>query len=102
MVVIMAISSILDLRIKPESLEAAPAVIHETLAATRKFPGCLGVTVLVDSADPAHFVLYETWDSIESDQAYRAWRKTPEGASQLGSVMAGPPAVVHYDVADDI
>jgi quinol monooxygenase YgiN len=100
--VIMAISSILDLRIKPEALDDAPAVIHATLAATRKFPGCQGVTVLVDSADPAHIVLYETWDSIDSDRAYRAWRKTPEGASQLGSVLAGPPALVMYDVADDI
>jgi heme oxygenase (mycobilin-producing) len=101
-VVIMAITSILDLRIKPEALGDAPAVIHETLAATRKFPGCLGVTVLVDSADPAHIVLYEAWDSIDSDRAYRAWRQTPEGASQLGSVLAGPPALVVYTVADDI
>jgi quinol monooxygenase YgiN len=102
MVVIMAISSILDLRIKPESLDTAPDVLRATLVATRKFPGCLGVTVLVDSADPAHVVLYETWDSIDSDRAYRAWRQTPEGASQLGTVLAGPPALVLYTVADDI
>jgi quinol monooxygenase YgiN len=98
----MAISAILDLRIKPEALETAPAVLHATLTDTRKRPGCLGVTVLVDSADPAHVVLYELWDSVESDRAYREWRKTPEGASQLGTVLASPPAVVLYDIADDI
>lgn len=98
----MAISAILDLRIKPEALETAPAVLHATLTDTRKRPGCLGVTVLVDSADPAHVVLYELWDSVESDRAYREWRKTPEGASQLGPLLAGPPAIVLYTIADDI
>jgi quinol monooxygenase YgiN len=85
----VAITSILDLQLKAESVESAPGVIRATLTATRAFPGCLGVTVLVDSDDPAHVILYETWESIERDQAYRAWRATPEGASNLGTIVAG-------------
>ena len=84
----MAITAILDLQLKAGSLETAHDILHATLAATRVFPGCLEVTVLVDSDDPAHVVLYETWESIEHDRAYRAWRATPEGASDLGSVLA--------------
>ncbi|HVT70139.1 MAG TPA: antibiotic biosynthesis monooxygenase family protein [Trebonia sp.] len=98
----MAIISILDLQLKAESVAAAPAVIRATLTATRAFPGCLGVTVLIDSDDPAHVVLYETWESIERDQAYRAWRATPEGASDLGSIVAAAPRLTRFTVAEDI
>ena len=98
----MAITAILDLQLKPESLDTAPAVLNATLTATRAFPGCLGVTVLIDSADPAHVVLYETWESVERDRAYRAWRATPEGASGLGSIMAGPPKLALFTVAEGV
>lgn len=98
----MAITAILDLQLKPESLDAAPGVLHATLTDTRAFPGCLGVTVLTDSADPAHVVLYETWESVERDRAYRAWRATPEGASDLGSIMAGPPKLTLFTVAEGV
>lgn len=98
----MAIRAILDLQLKTEALETAHQVIHDTLTATRAFPGCLEVTVLVDSADPAHVILDETWESIERDKAYRAWRATPEGASNLGSVLAAAPKVTHYTVAEGV
>src|ERR1700722_17743204 len=87
----MAVTAILDLQLKADSLETAHKVIHATLTDTRAFAGCLGITVLTDSDDPAHVVIYETWESIERDRAYRAWRATPDGASELGSILAAPP-----------
>lgn len=98
----MAITAILDLQLKPESLGTAHAVIHETLIATRAFPGCYHVAVLVDTDDPAHVVLYETWESVEHDRAYRAWRATPEGASPLGSILAAAPKLTLFAVAEGI
>jgi quinol monooxygenase YgiN len=98
----MALTALLDLQLKPDALENAHALIHETLTATRAFPGCLGVTVLVDSANPAHVVVQETWESLERDQAYRAWRTTPEGASQLGSIVAAAPTLTHFTVAEGV
>jgi quinol monooxygenase YgiN len=98
----VAITAILDLQLKAGSLEAAPEVIHATLTGTRAFPGCLGVTVLVDADDPAHVVLYETWESIEHDRAYRAWRASAEGASDLGSILAGPPRLSLFTVAEGV
>ncbi len=98
----MAITAILDLQFKPESLETAPAVLRATLTATRAFPGCLGVTVLIDSEDPAHVVLYESWESIEHDRAYRAWRASPEGASDLRLILAAAPKLNLYAVANGV
>jgi quinol monooxygenase YgiN len=98
----MAITAILDLQLKPEALETASEVIHETLAATRAFPGCYHVAVLVDIDDPAHVALYETWESVEHDRAYRAWRATPEGASRLGSILAAAPRLTLFTVAEGV
>lgn len=98
----MAITAILELRLKADMLATAHQVIHATLTDTRAFPGCQGVTVLVDGDDPAHVVLYETWESVGHDRAYRAWRATPEGASELGSIVAGPPKLTLFTVAEGV
>jgi heme oxygenase (mycobilin-producing) len=98
----VAVTALLELQLKADSLEAAHKVMHETLTATRARPGCLGVTVLVDNNDPAHVVVHETWESIEHDRAYRAWRATPEGASDLGSVVAAAPKLTLFTVAEEV
>jgi quinol monooxygenase YgiN len=98
----VAITSILDLQLKADSLATAHDTLHAILTDTRAFPGCLDVTVLVDKDDPAHVVLYESWESVEHDQAYRAWRATAEGASGLGDMLAGPPKLNLFTIADGV
>jgi heme oxygenase (mycobilin-producing) len=98
----VAITAILELQLKADALETADEVIRATLTETRAFPGCLSVTVLVDSDDPAHVVFFETWESVEHDQAYRAWRATPEGASDLRSIMAAAPKLTRFTVAEGV
>jgi quinol monooxygenase YgiN len=93
--------ALLDLQLKAESLDAALEVVHETLTDTRAFDGCLGATVLVDSDDPAHVVVYETWESAEHDRAYREWRAGP-GASNLGSILAAAPKLAKFTLAGDV
>ncbi|HEY1698453.1 MAG TPA: antibiotic biosynthesis monooxygenase family protein [Trebonia sp.] len=83
-----AITALLDLRIKPESVADAKETVEGVLVATRAFPGCLGVDVLVDAEDEAHLLLIEKWESVEHDQAYRDWRATPAGASPLSTIVA--------------
>jgi quinol monooxygenase YgiN len=98
----VALTATLEVRLKADKLDTAFEVIHETLTATRAFPGCLGVTVLVDSADPAHVIAIETWESPEADNAYRKWRASAEGASDLGSILATAPGLTLYTVAEGI
>ena len=88
----MSLTALLELRLKPDLLDAAYATVRETLADTRRFPGCEGVDVLVDRDDRAHLVVYERWESAEADAAYRAWR-AGDGVSDLGSVLTGAPVL---------
>ena len=98
----MSITSVLELTLKPEAVADAPAIITQTLQATRAFEGCLGVEVLVDTVDETRVVLLERWESIEHDDAYRAWRATPEGASQLGTLVAAPLKLTRYAPRADV
>ncbi|RFA23716.1 antibiotic biosynthesis monooxygenase [Subtercola boreus] len=86
-------TALLELRIKPESVDGALGVITEVLAATRAREGNLGVEVLVDAADESHITIVEHWESIEADNAYRAWRATDEGKSALGTIVASAPVL---------
>jgi quinol monooxygenase YgiN len=83
----MPITALLDLHVRPDAVAEAPAIIHQVLEATRGFEGNLGVDVLLDTEDETRFLLVEKWASLEADEAYRAWRATPEGASDLGSIV---------------
>ena len=95
----MTITALLELTLKPESVADAPAVLAETLQATGAFAGNLGVEVLNDVTDPTHVVVMERWESLAHDDAYRAWRATPEGASQLGSLLAAAPRLTRWSAA---
>lgn len=98
----MTITALLDLTLTPEGVAEAPRVLRETLVATRAFDGCRGVEVLIDADDETHILLVETWDSIESDDAYRAWRLTPAGQSELRTLLASPPRLTRFTSASDV
>jgi len=98
----MSITTLLELTLRPEALADAPAVMRETLTATRAFAGCLKVDVLIDAADQTHVVVFEEWESLEHDAAYRAWRATPQGASGLGGILAAPPRLTRFALAADV
>ncbi|MGQ7298210.1 putative quinol monooxygenase [Quadrisphaera sp. KR29] len=99
------VTSLLELTLSAEAAAdpaAAHAVVSQVLEATRAFEGCLGCEVLVDVDDPAHLVVHERWASLAHDDAYRAWRRTPEGASRLGEVLAGPPRLSRFTTAEGV
>jgi len=93
----MAITSVLDLQLSPDAPADAEAQISSILAQTRARPGCLSVEVVRDVDDPRHLVVLEVWESLEADDAYRAWRATPEGASGLGELTAQRPGLTRYE-----
>lgn len=95
----MATTVHLELQLDPARLDDAPAIINETLVATRAFPGNEGLEVIVDDADPAHLIVVELWASTADHDAYAAWRATPEGGHRLGELLAAPPVKRVYSTS---
>jgi hypothetical protein len=46
-------------------------------------------------------VLHERWESADHDRAYRQWR-AGAGASNLGSVLAAPPKLNVFTLAEGV
>src|SRR5690242_1661510 len=97
----MAVVALLELRFQPDALEKSHQLLREILVDTRAFDGCLGVEVLVDTEDPAHVILHESWVSAEHDTAYRKWR-AGAGATALGSLLAAAPTLTVCTPSSDI
>lgn len=94
---VMAITSVLDIRLRTDAPADAESRISSILSQTRVRPGFLSADVVRDLDDPWHLVVIEVWESLEADTAYRAWRATPEGASELGELTAGQIALTRYE-----
>jgi heme oxygenase (mycobilin-producing) len=93
----MAITSVLDIQLRPDAPADAETRISSILSDTRARPGILSADVVRDLDDPLHLVVLEVWESLEADQAYRAWRATPEGANELGELTGGQLALTRYE-----
>ena len=94
----MPIAALLEFRFKPEVVDKVSDAMSRTLAVTRQFDGCQRIDVLVDLQDPTRYLLVEVWESMEHDEAYRRFRASPAGASELGPLLAAPPVVMYYSL----
>ena len=97
----MPVTVILELRVKPEAVAATRDVMGRALRDTRAFAGNLRTDVLVDSDDETHWLIYEIWDTVEHDEAYRRFRAGEGKITELPPLLAAPPVKTRY-VATDI
>jgi quinol monooxygenase YgiN len=98
----MAVATIVDLRIRAGQREAARQALREVLAATRDFPGCLDVEVLIHESDPAHWVMIEHWESAQHSAAYSQWRAGPGRDTTLTAFLAAPPVPAKFSLDPSI
>ena len=96
----MAVTVLLELRFKPDSVAAGRELMHRTLKTTRGFEGALQVDVLVDADDETHWIIYELWESVEHDEAYRAFRAGEGRVTELPPLLAEPPVKTRYLTSD--
>jgi quinol monooxygenase YgiN len=92
----MAVTVLLELRFKPDAVAAARELMGRTLQVTRGFDGNLRTDVLVDADDEAHWIIYELWDSVEHDDAYRRFRAGEGKVAELPPLLAAPPVKTRY------
>jgi quinol monooxygenase YgiN len=96
----MAVTVLLELKFKAEAVPAARDLMSRTLETTRAFDGNLRTDVLVDEDDEAHWIIYELWDTVEHDQAYRAFRAGEGKVAELPPLLAAPPVKTRYSTTD--
>lgn len=97
----MTTVALLELEFSSESLGQARDVMHRILEETRQFDGCLGVEVLIGE-DESRWAVIERWQSEEHDAAYREFRAGPGKITDLGPLLAAPPALNKFAVAEGI
>lgn len=96
----MPVTVLLELRFSPESVEKARDVMGRALVDTRAFEGNLITDVLVDEDDEAHWVIYELWESVAHDEAYRAFRAGEGKLTELPPLLTAPPVKTRYTTSD--
>ncbi len=96
----MPVTVILELKLKPDAVAAAHEVMGRALQDTRAFAGNLGTDVLVDEDDEAHWVIYELWETVQHDEAYRAFRAGEGRITELPPLLAAPPVKTRYATTD--
>jgi quinol monooxygenase YgiN len=98
----MAFAAVLELRLDPTSLEQASIVLHRVLEETRAFNGNLGVEVLIDDSDPAHWLILESWESATHDAAYRTFRAGPGAITDLAPLLIARPSLVKGPINSEV
>ncbi|OBI33115.1 putative quinol monooxygenase [Mycobacterium sp. E2238] len=96
----MPVTVILELKFKPDAMPQARDVMGRALRDTRAFAGNLGTDVLVDEDDETHWLIYELWDTVEQDEAYRAFRAGEGRITDLPPLLAEPPVKKRYVTSD--
>ena len=96
----MPITVILELRLKPESVPAARDLMRRALQDTRAFDGNLATEMLVDQDDEAHWLIYERWETVEHDEAYRSFRASEGRLTDLPPLLAASPVKTRYGITD--
>ncbi|GBG40301.1 putative quinol monooxygenase [Mycobacterium montefiorense] len=96
----MTVTVILELKFKPEEVGAGRELMGRTLQVTRGFEGNVRTDVLVNEDDEAHWLVYEIWESVEHDEAYRAFRAGEGKVTQLPPLLAAPPVKTRYTTTD--
>ena len=80
----MSFVLVVNIRIKPENVNAFMKQLNENAAAARKEPGCKQFDVLVDPKDTAKVMLYEVYND---EKAFEAHQQTPHFKKYLAEAV---------------
>jgi quinol monooxygenase YgiN len=96
----MTVTVTLELRFKPDAVDAGRELMGRVLQDTRAFDGDVRTHVLIDEDDEAHWLIYELWESVDHDEAYRRFRAGEGKITQLPPLLAAPPVKIRYNTSD--
>lgn len=93
----MACTVLLELKVKPESVDETLQGLAALLPETRSYPGCIEVYAYQNQDDPTNIVAIEQWESREAYEKYFAWRTETGVIDQLGNWVSAEPSIRYFD-----
>lgn len=81
---------IVDAKLKSDKISEAIQFFADIVPDTRKFEGCLGIDVCIDSEDTGTLVLVEKWISMDHYEKYHHWREETGVLAVIRSYLEGP------------
>lgn len=85
------------LQAKPETAEAAEALLRETIEATHAEAGCHLYALHVSKQDPTQFVIVECWEDQAALDAHFVTPHMGKLAGAAGDLLAAPPTILFTD-----
>ena len=80
----MSFALVVNIRIKPENVDAFMQRLRENASNARKEPGCKTFDVLVDPKDKAKVMLYEIYND---EKAFETHQQTPHFKKYLAEAV---------------
>ena len=96
----MPVLALVDVKIKPESLDEFTSFIKEILPDTRSYDGNRGAWFYANQEDEANIVIAELWDSVEHHTRYVEWRTETGVMDRVESSLAAPANLRYLDEID--
>lgn len=93
----MPVTVVLELHMKPDTVDEMLKGLAADLPDTRAYKGNLSVDVARDQADPCHITLIERWEQRADQEAYIAWRTSTGLMEKTAAASAAPPIITYYD-----
>jgi quinol monooxygenase YgiN len=94
----MSVLILVELRVKPESIDTMRAWLKDGLPDTRAAEGCEGVAVHANLDDRSNLVFVEHWNSKQQYEKYRAWRVERGDHARLVGMLSGNPSVRCFEI----
>ena len=96
----MSVLTLVEVNVKPESVNEFKSYMKEIFPGTRAFPGCRGIQLQINQDDATNMIAVEEWETREDHQKYAAWRTETGVVERIGSMLAGPLSIRYFDKTD--
>jgi len=91
---------ILEMHVKPGSVEEVKATLKSVLPDTRAYAGFQSIDIYEDQNNKDTLVFYEKWDTHKHYEKYLAWRTETGVLAQLGTKLTEPPNIRFFERVD--
>jgi quinol monooxygenase YgiN len=96
----MSVQTLVEVNVKPESVNEFKSFLKDAFPDTRAFKGCLGIELQINQDEPTNMIAVEEWETREDHQKYAAWRTETGFLERISSMLSGPLSIRYFDKTD--